>query len=558
MKDLLYIPVVFTIWILIGCDAKNEAKKAIPSKDYQWGAYYDDYFPDKRDSAFYLLNRVVNNSEDSSEKADAYFRMGRQQLFAGDHYSAQASFLSSIKTLDENDTAHYNTLAADYNALGNAALEVKDYQPAIDNYRLASKFATNDDHKLYILNNLGVAYQKQGNYKKSASVFDSAANNNTLDTSIKAKIISNFARTKWLADSAYNPLSEFMYALTLRLLKNDSVAINASFAYLSDYYEKTRPDSAYYYALKRLEVAKKLDDPGERLEAFNQLIKVGPINQTKQYSDQYIQLNDSITNARSKDRNQFALIRVGAEKSKADNLQLQKHVSNQRLTIWGTVLLAILAIIALVVRARIRRNKLKQESENAIRNARLKTSQKVHDVVANGLYVIMNELEHNKTIDKEPLIARIEGLYEKSRNISYEEDSSGSNVDYDGQIHDLFNDFTNDETDVIAVGNQQTFWNRITEAKKNELLLVLNEIMVNMKKHSGANSVVIQFKQENNKGFICYNDNGCGFPSGFEFGNGLKNTVSRIKSLNGEVIFGKSEKDGASITISFPLESDKL
>jgi len=557
VKDLLYIPVIITIWILIGCGEKNEAKKAISSKDYQWGAYYDDYFPDKKDSAFYLLNRVVNNSEDSIEKADAYFRMGRQQLFAGDHYSAQASFLSSIKILDEDDTAHHSTLAADYNALGNAALEVKDYQGAIDNYRLAAEFATSDDHKLYILNNLGVAYQKQRNYKRSASVFDSAARNNTLDTSIKAKIISNFARTKWLADPAYNPLPEFRYALTLRSLQNEkeSVAINASFAYLSDYYEKTRPDSAYYYALKRLAVAKQLDDPGEKLEAFNQLINVGPVSQTKQYSNQYIELDDSISNARSKDRNQLALIRFDAEKNKADNLLLQKHITNQRLTIWGTVLLALLVIIALVVWARIRRNKLKQESENEIRASRLKTSQKVHDVVANGLYVIMNELEHSKSINREPLINKIEKLYERSRNISYEDVDPGNNIA--DQISFLLTAFSNKQTRVILVGNEESFWNRVSPHQKRQLQMVLTELMVNMKKHSRAKNVVIIFKQEDNTAIVTYNDDGIGFDPDYQFGNGLNNTVNRIKSLIGNITFGKNREGGVLVSISFPLESKR-
>jgi signal transduction histidine kinase len=155
-------------------------------------------------------------------------------------------------------------------------------------------------------------------------------------------------------------------------------------------------------------------------------------------------------------------------------------------------------------------------------------------------------------------MTRIEELYERSRNISYEEISPATNVDYDNQVHELLNDFTNEQTKVFVVGNQPSFWDRVTGSQKHELLLILSEIMVNMKKHSRANSVVIRFTNENNIGFIYYNDNGRGFPSRLEFGNGLKNTVSRIKSLNGEIIFGKSEKDGAAITISFPLEPDKL
>jgi len=219
--------------------------------------------------------------------------------------------------------------------------------------------------------------------------------------------------------------------------------------------------------------------------------------------------------------------------------------------------LAAVIIIWLSLWYSKRRKRIKQESENAIRNSKLKTSQKVHDVVANGLYGIMNELEHSKAIDREPLINKIEVLYEKSRNISYEDIGSGKSIDYDNQVHQLLTSFANDQTKVIVVGNQPTYWNRISASQKHELQLVLNELMINMKKHSHAKNVVIVFKQEDNKGFINYKDDGVGFDSGSEFGNGLNNTVSRIKSLNGDVNFGKSEKAGVFIAISFPLESSK-
>jgi signal transduction histidine kinase len=170
----------------------------------------------------------------------------------------------------------------------------------------------------------------------------------------------------------------------------------------------------------------------------------------------------------------------------------------------------------------------------------------------------MNELEHSKKIEREPLINRIEGLYEKSRNISYEDIASVNDIDYDNQVHHLLNAFSNEQTKVFVVGNQPAFWSRITGSQKQELQLILNEIMINMKKHSHAKNVAIVFKQEDNKAFITYKDDGIGFPPGYKFGNGLNNTVSRIKSLSGEVNFGKSEKEGVSIAISFPLEPDKI
>lgn len=195
---------------------------------------------------------------------------------------------------------------------------------------------------------------------------------------------------------------------------------------------------------------------------------------------------------------------------------------------------------------------MKQESENAIQELKLKTSKKVHDVVANGLYIIMNELEHGETVEKELLTNKIEVLYEKSRNISYVDVLSGNNDD--NPIPQLLASFSNDQTKVIIVGDQQAFFGKISRNQKQELYLVLNEMMINMKKHSRAKNVVIHFKQEDNKGIILYKDDGVGFDDALKFGNGLNNTVSRIKSIHGEVNFGKSDKGGVSITISFPLE----
>jgi signal transduction histidine kinase len=265
-------------------------------------------------------------------------------------------------------------------------------------------------------------------------------------------------------------------------------------------------------------------------------------------------LNDSLQLSRDTTRNRFALIRYDVQKSKADNLTLQQHVTKQRLLIYGLTAIAVIIIIGLSIWYDKRRKRIKQESENAIRESRLKTSQKIHDVVANGLYVIMNELEHGQLDDTEPLLTKIETLYEKSRNISYEDSLPGtSNADYDTQIHELLSAFSNDQVNVFVIGNQPAFWGKIGNTQKKELQFVLKEILINMKKHSCAGNVVIQFKQDNSTGFINYKDNGIGFPADFKFGNGLHNTVSRIRSIKGEVNFGKSEEGGASIAISFPL-----
>jgi tetratricopeptide (TPR) repeat protein len=544
------------VYLLCGCGSK--AKKASSGYTYlQWGEYLQYY--GKMDSAFLIFSRAANSTTDSLEKGKAYQYMGIMQRNTGDLYGALQSLAAALEPLDIKNEEHRNVIASVYNELGNTSIDLRKYNEAISFYDTALATTTEKNYILEIMNGKATALQKEGGYDDAIAIYDSILHLEPDNKVLTARAISNRAKTKWLQNSGYPALDEYRLALKIRVDSQDNRGLNASYAHLSDYYARIRPDSALFYAQKMHEKAKEIESPDDILEAIDKLIRLNSSSVLKeQWYEEFRKINDSLQLSRDTTTSRFALIKHDVQKSKADNLLLQQHITRQRVLMYGLIALAVVIITGLSIWYHKRRKRIKQESENAIRDSKLKTSQKVHDVVANGLYVIMNELEHSKMLDKDPLIARIEGLYEKSRNISYEEISSDSNVDYDNQIHDLFNDFTNDQTEVFVVGNQPTFWHNINGMQKNELLLILNEIMVNMKKHSGANSVVIRFKQEDNKGFIYYNDNGGGFPPGFEFGNGLKNTVSRIKSLNGEVIFGKSGKGGVSITISFPLESGKL
>ena len=410
-----------------------------------------------------------------------------------------------------------------------------------------------------VMNGKATALRKTGSYSAAIRIYDSLLATNLTDQSRLARIIDNRAITRWLQNGNYPALPELRAALKIRTDSQYIQGLNASYTHLTEYYAKTKRDSALWYANKMYTTANEIHNAKDILEAIDKLVSLNSSSARKEYwYQEYKVLNDSLQLAKDNHRNRFALIRYGVQKSKADNLLLQQDISRQRLLLYGLMAFATVTIAGLSIWYNKRKKRIKQESENAIRDAKLRTSQKVHDVVANGLYRIMNELEHGQSIDSEPLMTRIEELYERSRNISYEETSDDTDVDYDNQVHELINDYTNEQTKVFVVGNQPSFWNKITGNQKTELLLVLNEIMVNMKKHSGANSVVIRFMQENNKGYIYYSDNGRGFSPAFKFGNGLKNTVSRIKSLKGEINFGKSGTGGASVMISFPLEADNL
>ena len=304
--------------------------------------------------------------------------------------------------------------------------------------------------------------------------------------------------------------------------------------------------------------AKEIRRPQDMLEAIDKLVSLSNSPASKQYwYQQFKVLNDSLQVSKDTTRNRFAFIRYDFQKTKADNLVLQQHISRQRLLTYGVIFFASAAITGLIVWYRKRRIRIRQDAAKSIQESKLKTSQKVHDVVANGLYGLMNELEHKETFERETIISRVEDLYEKSRDISYEDKLPVEKAGFAKQIHDLLTAFSNELVRVIIIGNEPTYWNRFSGHQQLQLKLVLSELMVNMTKHSQAKNVVIQFKHEFNKGVLLYKDDGIGFDQDQPFGNGLHNTVNRINSINGLVNFENKDKAGVSIAISFPQQPGK-
>lgn len=525
--------------------------------DFNRGEYF--FYYQKWDSAYLMFEKYLGETSSPLAKAKSYSYMGEIQQIMGDMYGAQETLMKGVRMLDASREQYREALAIMYNVLGNISLELKNYNEAISLFDKGfALLPARSDYGVEMVNSKAIALQRKGDYNRAIRIYDSLLQLQPANQLLSARIIHNRARTKWLQNRVYNPTPDFHRALKVRSDSSFLPGLNASYAHLADYYEKPAPDSALWYANKMYTIAKQNKSADDILEAIDKLIRFNKsATEKEKWYAAFRKLNDSVQLSRDTTRNRFALIRYEVQKNKADNLALQQHITKQRLFILGVSILSIALLAGLWFWFRHRRRKLKQEAEIAIRDARIHTSQKVHDVVANGLYGIMNELEHSDTIERDPLLTRIEVLYEKSRDISYEESALANDKDYDKQIHTLLNEFTNEQTRVFLVGNQPVFWNKVTSVQKNELLLVLREIMTNMKKHSGAANVVIKFKEDNNTGTINYSDDGKGFPADIQYGNGLHNTVNRIQSLKGEIIFGKSDKGGASIAIRFPLQFTK-
>jgi len=363
---------------------------------------------------------------------------------------------------------------------------------------------------------------------------------------------------RWLQDSSYPAAPELLAALAIRRRINDDWGLNSSYAHLSDYYLHICPDSALFYSRAMYAVATKLNSPDDQLEALQKLILVGPTADAKIYFERYQRLRDSLETARNRAKNQFALIRYDAEKNKNDNLRLQREnaerrvelVTQRAITGGAIVLFTVLTGLG-ILRYRKRKARLEWEKEEAIRKQRMRISERVHDIVANGLYRLMTEIEHQEEVPKEELLDKVEVLYEQSREISYERDSISKGA-FHLKLAEIITSFARPGTKISILGNEEDLWSEVAAETKKELEAVLQELMINMDKHSGARNVLVRFEREARALSVRYADDGVGLPADHQMGNGLTNTGNRISQIGGQISFEPNIPTGLKVRIYLP------
>ncbi|MBC7758472.1 MAG: tetratricopeptide repeat protein, partial [Phormidesmis sp. FL-bin-119] len=331
----------------------------------------------------------------------------------GDLYGGQELSLEAVSYFDEKNPQLHAYLLSIYNNLGITSYSLKQYPKAIEFYNKSLQFISDSSHTRIVKNNIANAYRKTGNMNKALEIYESILSREQEPIN-HARILSNYAYTRWLANAGYNPEPALREALRSRSIEGDLSGQNSSYVQLADYYMKISPDSALLYATKLYQGANSLHSVQDQMEALQKLIPLSQPENTKKYFNRYRILEDSIQNARNSVKNQFAMVRYETEKHKADNLLLQHK--NIVINIW-IISLAFVIVIGSIISIlwyKRRERYLALKAANAVKESQLKTSKKVHDVVANGLYRLMSETENNVQLDRDKMLDDLETLYEKS------------------------------------------------------------------------------------------------------------------------------------------------
>lgn len=483
------------------------------------------------------------------------------QKDGGDYYGAQETALQALGYMNIKEAKYKAYLSTNYNNLGVVSSALNQYKSALSFYELALKFSNDSSNTFSYQNNIAHCYQKTGQYDKAIAIYDELLVKTKDNPKRFARVLSNLARTKWLQRKEYPAEEELLEAMYIRKKEKDNWGLNASYVHLTDYYTSRDPITALSYAEKMYEVAKELKRADDQVYALGKLVELTPSKEAKVFFREYQHLSDSIQQARSEAKNQFALIRYEVEKNKADNLRLEKEnaekqnrLVRQRAITGASIFLLLLAVGGGTLWYKRRKQRLELEAQNRVKETQLHLSKKIHDVVANGIYRVMSEIEHGDEVDRDGVLDKLENMYHQSRDISHDvEQRTITETPYNEQLASLLKSFAADHRRVLIAGNDAEQWDDISKRIKDEVKHVLQELMVNMKKHSQAEQVVIRFEKSEQKLSIFYKDNGVGIPEEKSKGKGLANTVSRIESLGGDITFVNEPGKGLNITTIIPL-----
>ncbi|EDM44923.1 Tetratricopeptide TPR_2 [unidentified eubacterium SCB49] len=465
----------------------------------------------------------------------------------GQIYASENTIVEAIKLLDASATKknkHTDDYLGTYNHLGMVYREIDQPKRAIATYNKALAHSIKLKDSIILLNNIANCHKELEQYDKSISIFELTYNKvlGLKDKIETARALDNLGHTQFKAGYTEG-LPNMLQALEIRKEVNHNSQLYTSYKHLSEYYNSTNnKKEALTYATLGKETAAKVNTMYYK-DALSNYLK---LNENSDISE-YIHLNDSIRKATLQQDNKFASIEYNINKEKERTLKAKLDIEKERRlkTIFQLVgIFIILIAIALYVVLKYRHKKEKIEQ---VYHTETKISKKIHDEVANDIYKIMAKIQTTPNQELSTL-DDLEIIYNKTRDISKEHATIDLKVAFGSLLIDLLQNYQSDTVNVITKNITNIDWSIVDDLKKKVIYRVIQELMTNMHKHSGATLVVITASQSGKKLKLKYADNGV--VNSLKKGSGLLNTETRIQSVNGSVIFETNKNQGLTATIS--------
>ncbi|TPG37917.1 tetratricopeptide repeat-containing sensor histidine kinase [Flavobacterium pectinovorum] len=532
----------------------------------------DIYFDtNKKDSAIYFFNKAKKLCDPKINTIDYVYALSciaELQLEQGNYIACEANATEALPYLKYIKNPRYSWII--YNILGNNYANNYDNSNAILYLKKALALKSSAWRKYITLNNLAAIYMDEKKYKDAMDIFNILASQkniskyDAINHNNYSFVINNLGFCHYKLGNSKKALNYFYEALKIRLKPETQEGLITTYKYLSIFFEKTNPHLSREYAKKAYVHALKIDNAIDKIETLGLLIKHSEGHELKQHTLSYLKLVDSITIARQTAKNQFTNIQYNSKKDKEENLKLKTQKAENKLQLERQkerIIIAYIIIVFILGLVGFQyfhfKGKGKKEKDEAVFKSELRISKKLNDELANDVYQTMAFAENRdlKLIEnKEHLLNNLENIYLRTRNISKENSKITTDNNYVSALKEMIAEFKTPKINILLNGFDGVFWDKVEKNKKIILYRVLQELFLNMKKHSQATLVSITFKIKEKNIVVTYNDNGTGISKNdLILKNGLQNVENRIKTINGTVIFDLDYEKGFKLSFTLPL-----
>lgn len=514
-------------------------------------------------SAFYYFNKskiAFESTKDSSNIVYSLIQMANIQQINGDYYGSKETLTEALPYVSKKDV--YS--AAINNFFGIADKELSLYNDAVFYYKEALKDCTDEGSKQSPLNNIAVVYIHQKKYDKAIIILEPILHEKSLGEDLvrKARILDNLGFAYFKNGLTEKGLSLMQEGYQLRKQIDDFYGSIESNLHLAEYFLKTDSKKSNQYAQAAYEIATKFNSIDERLKALSFLISNDSGNKNVQYAQKYVTINDSIIKVRNNFKNKFAKIKYDSKKEKDENQKLRLEKAENLLSIQEAKYQRIFFIIGitslsllLLYLRKFYQNRNRIEKIKTAYDTETRIAKDIHDELANDVFYAITYTQTQsltKEDVKETLLQKLNHIYTRVRGISRENNSIDTGINYAANLKEMLSTYNSNETNVSITNMDKVNWESIDEIKKVTIQRVLQELMVNMKKHSNAHVVILKFEITANTIIINYSDNGKGCKIDQIVKNGLQSMENRILSIKGTITFDSEPEKSFKVKITLP------
>lgn len=515
------------------------------------------------DSAFVHFSEARKCYEkvpDSARIVYVLLTMGSIQYQYNDFAEMQTTMVEALKYLGKDAPKAYEPII--YNNLGMAYCQLEDYPRAIESYEKTLSFSDVAVHKLTARNNIGYTYISSGNYKNAFDVLQEVyASPNISDSlSLKARVADNLGYCAYKLEMP-DGIKLLTEGAAIREKIGDEFGLITSKLHLGEALLEDDKEKAIALVKEAEQLAAKTNSADDRLLALHFLATNSPPALGQKFSIRYFKISDSLQTVRRKARNYFAEVKYNYKRERDQKLRAQANearlklrqseLENARL-IWLIAAICVVFVAAVVIFLIMRRNK--RIRWKAAYDAEIRISNRMHDEMANDLHqtIVFAEINDlSEAQNRNRLLDSLDTVYQRVRGIS-RENAAVDQMDFAEKLKELISYYGSPEQKILAKGMRDIAWTAFSEKQKVAVHRTIQELLVNMKKHSKCATALLQFSSDGKNLFIGYSDNGVGVAGPPVSKNGLSIMENRIRDLNGTVTFDNAGK-GFRVNIEFPI-----